>query len=327
MVSDRRSTTNLWIGPRHGLYHARKYYERGEKCPVVIAIGVEPTLLLAATSDIPMGVNECDVAGGLKGEPVKLVKCETIDLEVPANSEIVLEGYLDLDPDRFKPEGPFGEYPGYYSELGSVLRPVFTVNCITHRNDPIFLASPVGVASHFGVGDPESAVAVTLSAQIWDRIENVGVQGITGVWTPPEAIFHNVYISINKLFYGHAQWVASALWGAIPFAGKLVIVVDSDVDVYDMRRVNSALAYRFQAYRGLMVSKGHMSSLDPSVDPDQRKKAGDIGRWDKILLDATWPSDWEPRKEWGGLRHPPSCLADSEDIEKVRNRWNEYGLK
>jgi len=325
MVSDKKTIACLWLGPRHGLMHGRKYHTKGEKVPVAIAMGVDPMMLMATVTDLAAGESECDLAGGLRGEPVDLVKCETVDLEVPATAEIVLEGTVDLDPKNFIPEGPFGEYPGYYSELGSVMRPAFTVNCITHRNDPILNPCSLGNASHYGLGDPENLLAITLSSVIWNRLEKEGVQGITGVWSPPEGIISNIFISIDKLYYGHAQWVASALWG-LGFLGKLVVVVDSDIDVYDLRMINAALAFRFQAYRGLVVSQRHFAALDPSVDPELRAKAGDIGRWDVMLLDATWPIEWEPRKEWGGLKHPPACLAEKEDMEKVRERWGEYGL-
>jgi len=250
MVHDRKSLGVYISGPRHGMIHARKYHDRGERMPVAIAIGVDPLILMAAIAEAPVELCEYELAGALRNEPVRLVKCETVNLEVSA---------------------------------------------------------------------------VALSALLRNRLEEAGIPGITGLWMDPEALFSNVFISIDQQFYGHAKWVTQALWGLAPFYGKMVVIVDSDVDIYNLKKINSAFAFRFQADRGLGISKGNFGALDPSIDPDVLKKTI-LAKWDKVLLDATWPFEWQPRKEWGGLKHPPSCLEDEEDIEKVRKRWREYGI-
>ncbi|MDY6864196.1 MAG: UbiD family decarboxylase [Thermodesulfobacteriota bacterium] len=325
MLHDLRSIGLYLAGPRHGMMHAKKYYSMGKRMPVAIAIGVDPLVLMSAVAEVPVNVSEYDIAGGLKNEPVSLVKCETVDLEVPASAEIVIEGTTSLDPVTFKPEGPFGEYTGRYSGLGSHLRPVIEVSCISHQKDPIFQSTSLGNAPDLVAGDPDYISAVAFSALIWNRLEAIGVPGITGLWMDPEGVISNVFISIDNQFYGHAKWVASALWAVAPFYGKMVVVVDSDVDVYNPKKVNSAIAFRFQAERGLVINKGNIGGLDPSVDPDVLEKTI-LTKWDKVLLDATWPFEWQTRKEWGGMKHPPSCLADEADIENVRKRWNKYGI-
>lgn len=325
MVHDKKSLGLYISGPRHGMMHARKYHALGKSMPVAIAIGIDPLILMGTIAEAPVELCEYDLAGALKKEPVKLVKCETVDLEVPADAEIIIEGTLSLDPEDFKPEGPFGEYPGRYSELGSFPKPALEVTCITHNDDPILQSTSLGTGPDLVAGDSDYVSAVALSALLRNRLEEAGIPGITGLWMDPEALFSNVFISIDQQFYGHAKWVASALWGLAPFYGKMVVVVDSDVDVYNLKKINSALAFRFQADRGLGINKGNFGALDPSIDPEVIQKTV-LAKWDKVLLDATWPFEWKPRKEWGGMKHPPSCLAEEEDIEKVQERWKEYGI-
>lgn len=328
MILDPKSIGVLYVPVQHWGIHGMKYQAMGKPMPMAIAIGTDPITTMAASAPFKEGVCEYDMASALMQEPLDLVKCETIDIEVPATSEIVLEGTVSLDPADFRKEGPLGEYPGYYSTLGSTPKPVFKVDCVTYRNDPILTSCCLGMGPDLAPGDADYVCAINMSAAIWDQLEEAGVRGVTGVWSSPDCIWTNVFISINKLFYGHAKQAASSLWGSRLgyLAGKYVVVVDSDVDIFNIEKINSAIANRTRGMEDVIIFPYTGGSpLDPACHPDIKKKTI-MSRWDKVLIDATWPFDWEARDEWGGLKHPPSALAEPEMIEKVRNRWKEYGI-
>ncbi|MDO8720774.1 MAG: UbiD family decarboxylase [Syntrophales bacterium] len=328
MVHDRNSIGVIHYPTQHWAFHGRKYKAMGRSMPMAVAIGLEPVTMMVSSTPFPAGVNEYDMIGAIRGEPLELVKCETVDLEVPAEAEIILEGELLLEPEYFKPEGPFGEYTGHYVSLQSQPRPVFKVNCVTHREDPIFRSRMVGVVSPKIATEQGSFLSITFSAVIWDQLEIMGVPGIKGVSVagPGGAI---AIISIEQLYYGHARQVAAALWGTTlsSMVGKFVIVVDSDVDIYDINKVLVAVANRCRGAKDVIAYEGTFGGpLDPSNSPEVLKETGEIGRWDRVLIDATWPYEWAPREEWGGLKHPPACLAEEDIMEKVRGRWDKYGI-
>ncbi len=173
--------------------------------------------------------------------------------------------------------------------------------------------------------------AIGMGARIWDHLEANGVQGVTGVWGDPGVSgWTTIFVSIDKLYYGHAKQVAATIWGTSfsSMAGKFVVVVDSDIDIFDLRQVNQAIANRTQGSKDIVVYPGTFGGpLDPGNSPEIKQKTGRMGNWDRVLIDATWPFEWEPREEWGGLRHPPFCTAEGEVVERVLKRWKEYGLE
>ena len=329
MILDRNSIGMLWIPTQHWGMHGLKYQAQGKPMPMAIAIGGGPLCPLAYYSFFPKGVCEYDMIGAIQRAPLELVKCETVDLEVPASSEIVLEGEMDLDPKTYRPEGPFGEYPGYYTTLWSEPRPVFKVNCITHREDPILETYIMGMARKHPLADP---IIFGGNALIWDQLEMCGIPGITGVYGPPSAGagWTIIFVSIDKKYYGHARQIANVIWGLSLGAmiGKYVVVVDSDIDITKPDQVLDAIANRTQGEKDILICPGtHGGPLDPGISPEVKRLTGGIGNWDRVLIDATWPFEWEPREEWGGLRHPPVCQASRRMIEQVRERWKEYGLE
>lgn len=323
MIIDRRSLAFLFVPTQHWGFHGRKYRAMGKKMPMAVTIGSGPIPPLAFFSYSPLGVSEYEMAGAWAEEPIPLVRCETVDLDVPATSEIVLEGEMSLDPGDFQLEGPFGEYPGYYTSMSAELRPVFKINCVTHRKDPILDAAIPGM----GPIHPMPNRGLISSALIWNRLEDAGIQGLTGVFVEPSqpAV---IYISINKMYHGHAKQVGTALWGlGLNYTGKYTIVTDSDVDVSDASKVMAAVANRTQGIQDFVVCQGTFGGiLDPGVHPDVKAKTGGVGTWDRVLVDATWPSEWEPREEWGGLRHPMPCQAEPARVAQVHKRWSEYGF-
>jgi len=332
MLLDKNSIGVLMEWPAHWSLHASKYKAMGKPMPVAVCIGVDLITMMVSTTPCPVGASEYEIAGAVRNDPMELVKAETVDLEVPASAEIVLEGEISLDPSTFRLEGPFGEYPGHYTGLGAELRHVFKVNCVTHRKDPIFTASSPGMAPAAapelpGNQSEHSYMSFVGPALTWNLLEDTGVNGITGIssYGPGNSI---TVVSINQQHYGHARQVANALWGAGRGGSKYVIVVDSDIDVSDLHKVMLAIANRSQGSKSLaIVTDTFGAGLDPAVHPDVKKKLKGSGKWDRILIDATWPFDWEPRAEWDGLKHPPDCRASQGMIGKVRQRWNEYNLE
>lgn len=331
MVIDKNSIGMNYHTQTHWSVHGGKYRDIRKPMPMAAAIGVDSVLMYASTTPQPYGISEYDIAGGLRKEPMELVKCETVDLEVPAGAEIVIEGEMSLDPSTFKPEGPFGEYPGHYSGLGAEPKPVFKVKCITHRKDPILAFSSPGM-------DPGSApeipgnwgthphMAFVSPALLLDLFQQAGLHGVKDVASagPGGTI---TFVSVRPPHYGYARQVAAALWSRMGRASKYVIVVDDDIDVHDPQKVFLAIGNRAQGAKSVSIYKDTAGAdLDPASHPDVKRKLGGTAHNDRVLIDATWPFEWESREEWGGLRHPPPCRANPEMIEKVRKNWKKYGL-
>ncbi|MDY6862052.1 MAG: UbiD family decarboxylase [Thermodesulfobacteriota bacterium] len=329
MVLDKNSIGRLVVPIQHWAMHGRKYYSQGKKLPLAVAIGTDPIGIMVACAQFPAGVNEYDMWGAIKKEPVELVKCETLDLLVPAHSEIILEGEIDFNPDTFRPEGPFGEYPGYYSSIKAEKRPVFKVNCVTFRDDPILTSGQIGLGPNLVPADCDYMASISNVAQVWDHLENNGVEGITNVAFDLNSVCTIVYIAINKLYYGHAKQVAAALWGGTLsiYIGKYVVVVDSDVDVWDRGMVTSAICNRTNPKKDILIYPGTFGGvLDPGTPIETKQSTGGVGHWDRVLIDATWPFEWASREEWGGERHPLPCISSPSALDKVRKKWERYGL-
>jgi 4-hydroxy-3-polyprenylbenzoate decarboxylase len=306
--------------------HFSKYKARGQEMPVAVVIGWDQTLFMAAST--PVNHPEYDLAGSLRGAPVELVKCETNDLLVPASAEIVLEGFVSPDPKSFEPEGPFSEYPGYYAGRKTPKHAI-RVECITHRNDPIFHGCLTG-ASPGRTNEGTTWTPATFSAMAWQYLEEAGVPNVTGVWRGkwPELL----RVQIRKSHRGHAQQVATALWGChlANYAGKHLIVVDDDIDIHDWEAIEWALCYRVNAGLGdITTFPGTSGSmLDPSVPSEERDsvKYGH-GKWTRVLIDATINWELEPQEQFGGNRYPPLGTAISPEMtETLKRRWKEYGF-
>ena len=329
MLLEKQKIGMLLIPVQNWGIHAEKYRKRQEPMPIAVVLGLDPLTMMTSATPYPAGVNEYDVIGAIRGEPVPLVKCETNDLLVPARAEIILEGEISMDPATFRMEGPFGEYPGYYSSLDSTPKPVFDVKCITYRNDPIYTSGLIGCGPHLKAADCDYMGAVTLSAITWDQLEANRVPGVRDVWFDEDVWGTNVFVSIDKKHYGHARQVAFAIWAApsANYIGKYVVVVDADVDIHNPRKIFAAIANRTNPSEDiLVVPSTNGGPLDPSVHPEMKMKTGKLGRWDRVLVDATWSDSWEERPEWGGLNHPPSCLSGESDLKLVRDKWKKYGF-
>jgi UbiD family decarboxylase len=258
---------------------------------------------------------------------VPLVRCRTVDLAVPATAEIVVEGTIDPDPASYLPEGPFGEYTGYISDV-STPRPVITVSALTHRTDPIFRGTLEGSLPGAG-GENSYMSAVQRAAVAWQLLDSAGVPGVLDVYVHPVTNGTTIVVQIKKVNEGHAKWVAMALWAshAALYRYKNVIVVDDDVDPSDYSAIDWAIAYRVRpGSDDLVVFPSTFGSpIDPSTPLEDRSVTElGAGLWNRLLVDATKTWRYPARAEWGGAKFPPTVANTPEDIELVRRRWAEY---
>lgn len=325
MILEKNRIGVLLIPFQHWGLHYQKYREKGLHMPVAVVTGWDPALVFVAAAPIPTNVCEYDVIGSIREKPVDLIKCETSDLLVPATAEIVIEGTISPDPQDYEPEGPFGEFTGYYGERRE--RPVIKVNCITYRNDPIYRGTLEGINPSWP-NESSAMGSIFLAAIAWNILESQGVSGILDIIPVPITI-----VKIHKTFQGQPKQVASALWGSSAALDnfKIVIVVDDDVNIRDYREIYVSLAYRVNASEGdiLIMKESFGSALDPSTRPEFRDEFNyGCGLWDRILIDATKTFKYTRNSLWGKNVYPPfSTELDSKDLELVKRKWKEYGLE
>jgi 4-hydroxy-3-polyprenylbenzoate decarboxylase len=271
------------------------------KMQVAVAVGTDPAVTFSAIVPAPPEVEEYLIAGFLRGAPVDLVKCETVDLEVPASSEIVLEGYVNLD--ELRSEGPFGDHTGFYSLED--LYPVFHVTCVTHRKDPIYATTIVGKPPQ------EDAYMGKAVERIFLPLMKLTIPELVDINLPVEGVFHNLMIvSIKKSYPGQARKVMNAIWslGQAMFT-KCVVVVDEDVDVQDLGDVTLKVLNHIDPERDIQFTMGPVDSLDhASRLPNYGSKMG---------IDATrkWASEGFSRP-W-----PDEIVMDSKTKALVDSKW------
>ncbi len=296
-VFDERTTAMHWQTQKHGAEHYRSARASGGdgKLEVAVAIGSDPATCLSGILPIPPDMDEFMFAGFLRREPVETVPCETVDLEVPANAEIVLEGYVNLN--ELRREGPFGDHTGFYSLEGDY--PAFHVTCITHRKDPIYLTTIVGPPPQedFFMGHAVERIFLPVMKMQYPEIVDVSM--------PAEGIFQNLMIvSIRKSYPGHARKIMNAIWslGQAMFT-KVIIVVDHDVDVQNFKEVVWKALCAIDPERDIQFVLGPVDTLDHAarrqdfgskmgVDATRKLASeGFEGRWpDEIRMDAATKS-------------------------------------
>jgi len=274
---------------------------------VAVAIGTDPAMMFSSIVPAPPDVEEFIIAGFLRQKPVELVKCETVDLEVPATSEIVLEGYVELD--ELKMEGPFGDHTGFYTMED--LYPLFHVTCITHRKDPIYSTTIVGKPPMEDAWMGKAVERIFLPAM------RLSIPEIVDVNLPIEGIFHNLMIvSIKKSYPGQARKVMNGIWSlGQAMSTKCILVVDEGVNVQDLGEVTLKVLNNIDPERDIQFTLGPVDSLDhASRLPDYGSKMG---------VDATrkWPSEGFSRL-W-----PDEITMDAETRRRVTERWKEFGLE
>jgi 4-hydroxy-3-polyprenylbenzoate decarboxylase len=307
-VYDGRTTGMHWQTQKHGAEHFRRARAANPegRIPVSVAIGSDPATSLAGMLPIPPDLDEMMFAGFLRKEPVEMVKCQTNELEVPANAEIVLEGFVSLS--EMRTEGPFGDHTGFYSLEGEY--PVFHVECVTQRKDPLYLTTVVGPPPQedFFMGYAVERVFLPVMKMQYPEIADVAM--------PAEGIFHNLMIvSIRKSYPGHARKIMNAIWslGQAMFT-KLLLVVDHDVDVHNYREVVWKALCAIDPERDVQFSFGPVDTLDHAA------RLQDFGS--KMGVDATrkWPSEGFARP-W-----PDEIRMDEKTKARVDGLWKIFGI-
>jgi len=315
MIHNSRDMGGLFLPTQDiGVMYYRKYEANNIPMPFATAIGPDPMSALASCASYGVGRNEADLAGGIRRAPVELIKCETSDILVPAHAEIIIEG--EVVPYERVDEGPFGEYTGYRSSP-RMPRPVYRVKAITFRNDPILTVANMGVP----LDDADICLSVCGRTDIKTILDNYGFP-ITGIHLPPECSGHMIVVAVQAKYTNIASHIANAIWGTkLPY--PYIVVVDSDVDPYNITEVLHAIVTKCHPVRGIRAQAfavGH--PLLPFLSLEERM----WGKGAAVLLDCTWPLDWPkeiaiPRKASFKEIYP------KEIQEKVLNNWKNYGYK
>ncbi len=287
MLRDRTTVTYNTAPGKHGRMHHEAYIARGEKMPVVMVIGGDPMTFFIGGSEVPDGVSEFDVVGGIRGKPLELVRGRHTGLPFPANAEIVLEGFVE--PDTLVPEGPFGDWTGTYTEKGRV-RPLTRVTAIYHRDDPIIL----GFAPQSLPDEYSRYRAVTRSAVLKKNIVAAGVPDVSAVWAHEAGGSRMLLaVAINQRYPGHARQAGhvACQCHAGAYGGKWVIVVDDDVDVTDLDQLIWAALTRADPATSIdFITGAWTSPADPRVHPDERRR-GNLTN-SRMIIDACIPYHW-----------------------------------
>ena len=254
-VYDDRSTGMHWQLQKVGARHGRRYHETGTRMPVAVFLGGDPVFTFCATAPLPDGLDEFLLAGYLRKKSVELVRCETSELEVPANADIVIEGYVDPQ-EPLREEGPFGDHTGYYSLPDHY--PVLHITAITHRKDAVYPATIVGVPpmEDFYIGSASVKLFLPILKMTFPELVDVAL--------PAEGVFHNlVFVSIKKTYPMQAFKIMHGLWGLgqMMFT-KYIVVVDDDVDVHNTSEVLFRLCANTEPQRDAIFTKGPADVLD-----------------------------------------------------------------
>jgi 4-hydroxy-3-polyprenylbenzoate decarboxylase len=302
-----RKAAMHWHMHHDGARHFRAYERRGEKMPLAIALGGESVLPYAATAPLPPGIEELLFAGFLNGTGIELVKCRTIDLEVPANAEIIIEGFVD--PHEKLMEGPFGDHTGFYSLADWY--PAFHITAITHRKDPIYPTTIVGKPpmEDYFLGKATERIFLPLLRMI--------VPDILDYSLPISGVFHNcAFLKIRKEYPLQARRVMHAIWGAGQMSfTKFIVIVDEHVNVHDEQDVLFHLFSNCDPERDIEIVHGPVDILDHASPY--------LGVGSKLGFDATVKLESEGRvRNW-----PAELTMDAATKELVTRKWKEYGLE
>lgn len=308
MIHDEK-TVGFYVEPHHhGMIIAQKYWAKGKACPVVACYGQQEELWQAAVSSAPWGKSEMDIAGGLAGNPIEVIRGELTDLPIPAHAEIAIEGEVPPPEEEARLEGPYREWPGYYSQEMTP-QPVIRVKAIYHRNDPI-MTGPPGSARNISSGSITRAALA-----VWEALERTALTGIRGVWAHCNGLF--IVISLKQQFAGHAKM---ALLTALSARGstsayRYYVAVDEDIDPTNLNDVLWAMTTRCDPERQIDIVRGTTSAgIDPILSP-QKRAVRDL-TCGRVLIDACKP--WEWIEEFG-----KSMTFTPEYEQRIRDKYAE----
>ncbi len=307
-LQSKNTMTVQWLSVRGPTRHLRKAAAMGQDLEVAIALGVDPLVILAAATPVPIDMSEWLFAGLYGGSGIHLAKCKTVDLEVPATSEIVLEG--TVTPGDVGVDGPAGDHMGYYGGVNEKA-PLFRFHCMTHRKDPIYLTT------FSGRPPKEDAMMALALNRVYTPILRQQVPEIVDFFLPMEALSYKAaVISIDKVYPGHARRAALAFWSALPQFSytKFVIVVDKDINIRDPRAVVWAITSKVDPARDVFILPDNpFDSLDFATEKP--------GLGSKMGIDATTKLYPETDRPWAA-----PLVSDPDVAAMVDRRWAQYGL-
>lgn len=306
-IFDSKTLGVHWHPQKGGAQHLRVAERRGERLEIAVALGPDPATLYSATAPLPEGMDELIFSGFLRGEPVEMVRCLTLSLEVPALSQFVIEGYVE--PGERRLEGPFGDHTGFYSLPD--LYPVMHVTALTHRKDAIYPATVVGVPPM------EDTFLGRSTERIFLPLIQMQLPEIIDIHLPVEGVFHNlVFVSIDKRYPGHARKIGQALWGMGQMMfSKIIVIFDQEVDVQNLSECLWVLGANIDPRRDVFFSEGPVDALDHASSlPHFGSKMG---------IDATkkWPEEGFSRP-W-----PKRIEMDPAVKRKIDQLWKSFGLE
>lgn len=290
---------------RHGAIIAKKYWDRGKPCPVVVVNGESPALFIAGFESLPAGYSEYDFAGGIQGAPVEVCDGPVTGLPIPIHAEIILEGFLQPPSVELLDEGPFGEFTGYYAAERRPC-PVMHVEAVHFRNDPILLGSPPMKPPRFHFGLPLRA------GGIWANLDAAGIIGIAGVWQHVSSLL--TVVSLKQRYAGHAKR-AGLIAAGNAYMGRIVVVVDEDIDPSNLNDVMWAVATRSEPSESFDIIRNAWSAaLDPRIPPDEKQKGNTSHS--KVIIDACRPYSWLER-------FPLASALTMEEAREIEEKWRD----
>jgi UbiD family decarboxylase len=290
---------------RHGAIIAKKYWDQGKPCPVAVVNGEHPALFIAGFEYLPEGASEYDFAGAIKGAPIEVFTGAATGLPLPAHAEIILEGELLPPNEETLLEGPFGEFTGYYAADKRPC-PVMNVTAVHHRNDPILLGSPPMKPPRFHFGLPFRA------ASIWSNLETAGVSDVVGVWQHVAQLM--TVVALRQRYDGHAKR-AALIAAANSYMGRLVVVVDDDVDPSNLADVMWAVTTRCEPSEQIdIVHNAWSSALDPRIAPDA--KARGVTSHSKAIIEACRPFAWKDK-------FPKTSALSQDEARAIEDKWGK----
>jgi 4-hydroxy-3-polyprenylbenzoate decarboxylase len=297
------------IKGKHGDLMLQKYKKLGKKMPALAVVGGDPLMFLVGSTMVPFETDEYDIIGALRGSPIEVIEGALTGLPMPAHAEIVLEG--EIDPAELMVEGPFGEYTGYYS--GEPSPKVFLdVKRILHRDNPIFWACVVGRP----INDVNMIQSLNRTASLWSDLKAMKIPGIKSVYIPASSTGRYwAVVSVKQQYPGHAMQVGTAVISTTTgsYGLKGVIVVEDDIAADAWDQVMWSLSVRYDPLRSTqIINRGRSTPLDPSLPIEARYITS------RIIMDACTPFEWKSK--------PQPVLMDDSMIDKVRDRWKEYGF-
>lgn len=308
MVQDKK-TAGIYITlGRHGDIIMKKYWKEGKPCPVAVTVGQDPLIYMLAGAEIPFGISEYDVAGGIKARPVEVISGVSTGLPIPASCEIVIEG--EIPPEDKLPEGPFGEWTGYYCS-GKRPSPIIRVKSICYRNDPIIMGALPGLPPN----DDCYYGGFFGCAAAWNELEKAGVPGIMGIWAHEAgAGIMMLTVSIKQMYPGHSRQAGliASQCHARAYANRMVIVVDDDINPYDINQVIWAMCTRVDPKEDVeIIRKCWSSPLDPMSYPPNTRSYNS-----RMIIDACIP--WDRKDEF-----PSKVEVSQEWTDKILRKYSD----